>query len=152
MSAINNREETYEMTIEERVEHNKIKRAVDESLLDALQAANDLKQAKSKEKGGAWVLDVLSKAVPVVVIALLSWMCVNIIEVQKDIVAMRLQVSQVESHLEEHNSSTNARRATNVTIHHVANSQRCNSCHVMFYDPRNADQARKVLKGKKTQE
>ena len=148
MSAINNREETYEMTIDERKEHNKIKRAVDESLFDALQAANDLRQSKTDERGLQWVLGIIGKSVPVVVIGLLSWMCVAIIDVQKDIVAMRLQVSQVETHLAEHNEATIAKRTTNATIHHVANSQRCNSCHVMFYDPRNADQARKVLKGK----
>ena len=152
MSAINNREETYEMTIEERAEHNKIKRAVDESLLEAFQTANDIRQSKTDERGLQWVLGILGKIVPIVVIGLLSWMCVAIIEVQKDIVAMRLQVTQVETHLSEHNEATIAKRMTNSTIHHVANSQRCNSCHVMFYDSRNADQARKALKGKKTQE
>lgn len=120
---------TNEMTVEEKHEHEKIKRAVSESLLEALHIADTKQQTKDDQRGVGWILDVLGKLVPVVIIALLSWMCVTIITIQKDIVEMRGQISGVDGHITEHTNIQKQQQEVSGLIHHTAIVAPCNSCH-----------------------
>lgn len=51
-----------DMTIEERIEHNKIKRAVSESLLEALEIAN-IKKIKSADEENREISEIVRQAI-----------------------------------------------------------------------------------------
>ena len=128
-----------------------VKETVNESLLEALQVANDKKQAISEARGFSWFLDVLGKIIPVVIIALVSWVCIAIIDVQKDVLAMRLQIAQVENHLLEHNLASAKTAESNAIVHHtvLVSNNKCDSCHVQFYRAEDSGKARKQANAEK---
>lgn len=140
-----NVEETFDMTIEERKEHEKIKRAVGESLLEIVGPLPRYEN-QNEPWGAKWLLDIVGKIIPVLVIALLSWVCLTIIDVQKDIVAIRWQVAQVEEHLVEHGEDSRNKTITMTAIHHVDSAHKCSGCHVQFKSPQEAESVRKKMK------
>jgi len=125
-------EETYIMTKES------IKEAVSESLLEALQVADDKRQAKKDERGLTYVLDIFGKTIPIIIVALISWMCVTIVEVQKeialtqkDIAAARSEIGQVKEHLISHDVNSELNRQKSSLLHHTAIVNPCTSCHTL---------------------
>lgn len=121
-----------------------VKNAVGESLMDIIEAASTHRSPANEKWGASWVLEQVAKVLPVVVLALVSWVCLTIIDIQKDVVAMRLQVAQVENHLIEHNITTSKASAANAITHHtkLVSNNRCDSCHVQFYNPEDSDKAK----------
>jgi hypothetical protein len=130
------------MTIDERKEHNKIKRAVDESLLETLQIVED----KQKERKSSWrgYLDFIGSVIPAASLAILGWLLLATIQTQKEIISMKENISQNTAHITEYTIASSARISANAMIHHVEPEQRCNACHITFYTVENADKARKL--------
>jgi len=131
-----NMEVASDMTEVERNEHEKIKRAVSESLLDAFLAAESVKRTKEEERGIKYLLEMLGKAIPVIVIALVSWVCITIVEVQKDIaltqkdiVAMRSEIAAVGENITVHSVNSELQRQRTSLLHHTAIVSPCTNCH-----------------------
>jgi hypothetical protein len=135
---------------EERIIMTKrdIKTAIDESLSELISNVADIQKKKEPWSGG-WLIDIVGKILPVLLVALVSWVAITIVEVQKEIVSMRIQINDVQKDLMEHNDASRAAATANAVVHHTAivSENKCNSCHVQFFNPANADLARK-LKGK----
>ena len=82
------------------------------------------------------VFEWFNKAVPVAMVALLAWVLLSVVGIQKEIIvvqaeiaATRLKIIEVETHLAEHRIEVKEDKVGNAVIHHVERQQKCNSCH-----------------------
>jgi len=105
-----------------------IKDEVVESLLDAIIAAN-VKKSYS-------VSNILLTILQVAVVPLIGWLLLTSVEIQKDIVLMRYQLQEVNTHLKEHIDAVDSARMSSSTLHHAENLPNCVICHTVKNNPR----------------
>jgi hypothetical protein len=122
-----NMDATDNMTVEERIEHNKIKRAVSESLNEALTISNT---NKSNENAGLnWVLNLLNKLMPLTLLAMMGWIALTIVDNQKDLVAMRIKLASMDNAITTFIDKDGKKSATSALLHHSTTVNPCNACH-----------------------
>lgn len=116
------------------VTKNELREAVAESLIEALKAADEHQQPKTP---AAYLWKLLGQIIPVLIIALLSWVSITIIDVQrdialiqKDIILLQNGVLSVTDHLHEHDTNVAERTRQNARIHHIEPEQKCTACHI----------------------
>jgi hypothetical protein len=104
----------------EEVKHE-IKQVINDSLVEALREAN-LQQSKSP-------LNTLLMIFQIILVPALFWLLLNSVEIQKDIVLLRVQVAQANQHLVEHMESVDDAKSANVILHHSQALPDCSACH-----------------------
>jgi hypothetical protein len=72
--------------------------------------------------------------IPLVVIPILAWMLLSIVQIQKEIVALRGDIKEVKAMVQVHLEQSIAERITNSMLHHLGPAHPCNGCH----DPKRA--------------
>jgi hypothetical protein len=100
---------------------NEIKQVINDSLVEALREVN-LQQTKSP-------LSVLLIIFQIILVPTLFWLLSNSVEIQKDIVLLRVQVAQANQHLVEHMETVDDARSANVILHHSKALPDCSACH-----------------------
>ena len=67
-------------------------------------------------------------------IPILAWMLLSIVQIQKEIVALRGDIKEVKAMVQVHLEQSIAERITNSMLHHLGPAHPCNGCH----DPKRA--------------
>jgi hypothetical protein len=108
-----------------------LKEAVSESLLEALKVAEE-KQKESDvvtNSGLNWVLNLLNKLMPMALLALMGWIALTIVDNQKDLLAMRLQVNAMDNTMKTFMDKDMRKSATSALLHHSTTVNPCSGCH-----------------------
>ena len=108
-----------------------IKEAVSESLLEALKLAEEKQQQDHvvMNSGLNWVLNLLNKLMPMALLALMGWIAVTIVDNQKDLLAMRLQVNAMDNAMQTFMDKDMRKSATSALLHHSTTVNPCSGCH-----------------------
>jgi len=106
---------------------NDIKEAVSESLLEALQAAEE------KQKQDSWsarsIIQMLVQILQVFLIPILAYLLLQTVNLQKEIVAIQYQIKSVDEHITEHIDDTTTKAQETASWHHTNNILPCYGCH-----------------------
>jgi len=104
-----------------------IKEAVSESLLEALQAAEE------KQKQDSWsarsIIQILVQILQVFLIPVLAYLLLQTVNLQKEVVAIQYQIKEVDEHITEHIDDTTTKARDTASWHHTDNILPCYRCH-----------------------
>lgn len=120
----------------EKLTKGEIKEAVNESLLEALNAAEE-KQRQDAFSPRA-ILQAITQIIQVILIPILGYLLLQVVQLQKDIVGiqkdiavLRVDVKEVNDHILDHTSQTTEKAASNAILHHskLVTNAPCTGCH-----------------------
>jgi hypothetical protein len=118
----------------EEIKHE-IREVINESLLEAVMEANSRNNKSTKNM----ILTILQ----VILAPLIAWLLWNSVEIQKDIVLLRVQVAQANEHLVEHMSDVEQARSSSIVLHHTKVLPNCTACHSIV--PAKSSQKKKII-------
>ena len=106
---------------------NDIKEAVSESLLEALQVAEE-RQKQDSTSFKSIVASIIS-LIQIVLVPVLAYLLLQSVQIQKDIVAIRAQITSVDDHVTDHIAASDVKSKETAAWHHTRNILDCDSCH-----------------------
>lgn len=89
-------------------------------MLDSPRRPSIIQRAKD------WVAVFL---IPLVVVPMVAWMLLSIVQVQKDIIALRGELREVRAMMQTHLEQVVTERVANSMLHHLGPTHPCNNCH-----------------------
>lgn len=104
-----------------------LKEAVSESLLEALQIAEE-KQRKDSFSIKAVLVGVV-QILQVLLLPILAYLLLQSVNVQKEIAVLQIQMTGISSNLEKHNETSSDAVRKNAVLHHNNRQLNCGNCH-----------------------
>lgn len=73
-----------------------------------------------------WVMVII---IPLIVVPMTAWILLSVIEAQREIVGIKLQVVQVQREIQKHDEEAREDAKGMGSIHHTKNIIPCTGCH-----------------------
>jgi hypothetical protein len=106
---------------------NEIKEAVSESLLEALQVAED-RQRKDSTSIKSIVATILS-ILQVFLVPVLAYLLLQSVQIQKEIVDIKAKMISIDDHVTDHITLSDIKSKETAAWHHTKNILACDDCH-----------------------
>lgn len=106
---------------------DEIKEAVSESLLEALKVAEERQRQDSMSFKS--IMSSVISVIQVFLVPILAYLLLQSVQVQKEIVAIRAQITAVNTNVESHIQKTDEKDKVAGIIHHTGLMSTCTGCH-----------------------
>lgn len=104
-----------------------VRAAVSESLLEALQVAED-KQRKDSTSLKSVVATILS-VLQVFLVPVLAYLLLQSVQIQKEIVDIKAKMISIDEHVTDHITQSDIKSKETAAWHHTKNILACDDCH-----------------------